>query len=269
MPTALRVKYDIVNNYGLRGAGIWALGYDNARPELWTAIKDKFVSHDAVHGRQRLRHRDRVAVHSPASPAGCSPTLFCPKGKVTRAQMAMFLDRALDLPGGHDRLLRRRRRQDRRRQHQRPGQGQDHRRLRPAPLLPDGLGHPRPDGDVPRPRPGPAQRHDRLLRRRRRQDRRRQHQRARPVRASPVAAAPAATARPGPSRASRWPPSCTAPTCRAASTEQRGYTAVDDRPRRPRPSRRPSSRTASVSGPAARSGSGRRSARAPASAPSA
>ena len=30
--------------------------------------------------------------------AGCSPTLFCPKGKVTRAQMALFLDRALDLP---------------------------------------------------------------------------------------------------------------------------------------------------------------------------
>ena len=29
---------------------------------------------------------------------GCSPTLFCPKGKVTRAQMAMFLDRALALP---------------------------------------------------------------------------------------------------------------------------------------------------------------------------
>ncbi len=30
--------------------------------------------------------------------AGCEPTRFCPKGKVTRAQMAMFLDRALDLP---------------------------------------------------------------------------------------------------------------------------------------------------------------------------
>ncbi len=29
---------------------------------------------------------------------GCGPTLFCPLGKVTRAQMAMFLDRALDLP---------------------------------------------------------------------------------------------------------------------------------------------------------------------------
>ena len=29
---------------------------------------------------------------------GCAPTLFCPNARVTRAQMAMFLDRALDLP---------------------------------------------------------------------------------------------------------------------------------------------------------------------------
>ena len=30
---------------------------------------------------------------------GCAPTLFCPDGRVTRGQMATFLDRALDLPG--------------------------------------------------------------------------------------------------------------------------------------------------------------------------
>jgi len=40
--TALRAKYDLVNRYALRGAGIWALGYDGARTELWTAIRDKF-----------------------------------------------------------------------------------------------------------------------------------------------------------------------------------------------------------------------------------
>ncbi len=28
---------------GLRGAGIWALGYDGTRPELWQAIQDKFI----------------------------------------------------------------------------------------------------------------------------------------------------------------------------------------------------------------------------------
>jgi hypothetical protein len=29
---------------------------------------------------------------------GCSPTLYCPNATVTREQMAIFLDRALDLP---------------------------------------------------------------------------------------------------------------------------------------------------------------------------
>ncbi len=41
--TALRAKYDLVNRYGLRGAGIWALGYDGTRPELYQAIADKFI----------------------------------------------------------------------------------------------------------------------------------------------------------------------------------------------------------------------------------
>lgn len=41
---ALKAKYDLVNAYGLRGAGIWALGYDGTRPELWNAIRDKFIT---------------------------------------------------------------------------------------------------------------------------------------------------------------------------------------------------------------------------------
>ncbi len=40
---SLRAKYDTINRYGLRGAGIWALGYDGRRPELYAAIRDKFV----------------------------------------------------------------------------------------------------------------------------------------------------------------------------------------------------------------------------------
>ncbi|HEY7131181.1 MAG TPA: glycosyl hydrolase family 18 protein [Candidatus Limnocylindrales bacterium] len=42
--TAIRRKYDLVNAYGLRGAGIWALGYDGTRPELWNAIQAKFIT---------------------------------------------------------------------------------------------------------------------------------------------------------------------------------------------------------------------------------
>jgi len=41
---ALKAKYDLVNSYGLRGAGIWALGYDGTRTELYQAIKDKFIT---------------------------------------------------------------------------------------------------------------------------------------------------------------------------------------------------------------------------------
>ena len=37
-------KYDLINKYNLRGAGIWALGYDGTRPELWDAIEEKFIT---------------------------------------------------------------------------------------------------------------------------------------------------------------------------------------------------------------------------------
>jgi hypothetical protein len=45
-----------VNAYGLRGAGIWALGYDGTRPELWNVIKAKFITDTAppVVGVRRL-----------------------------------------------------------------------------------------------------------------------------------------------------------------------------------------------------------------------
>jgi spore germination protein YaaH/flagellar hook assembly protein FlgD len=40
----LAAKYDLVNQYNLRGAGIWALGYDGSRPELYAVLKDKFIT---------------------------------------------------------------------------------------------------------------------------------------------------------------------------------------------------------------------------------
>ena len=39
---SLKIKYDIINSYGLRGAGIWALGYDDGRSELNSALATKF-----------------------------------------------------------------------------------------------------------------------------------------------------------------------------------------------------------------------------------
>ena len=40
---SLAAKYDLVNRYDVRGIGIWALGYDGSRPELYSVIKDKFI----------------------------------------------------------------------------------------------------------------------------------------------------------------------------------------------------------------------------------
>ncbi len=39
----LGARYDLVNRARLRGAGIWALGYDGARPELYRALAAKLV----------------------------------------------------------------------------------------------------------------------------------------------------------------------------------------------------------------------------------
>ncbi len=42
--TALGRKYDLINQKGLRGAGIWALGYDGTRTELYAVLKAKFIT---------------------------------------------------------------------------------------------------------------------------------------------------------------------------------------------------------------------------------
>ncbi len=41
---SMRLRYELVNTYGLRGAGIWALGYDGGHPELYRAISDAFLT---------------------------------------------------------------------------------------------------------------------------------------------------------------------------------------------------------------------------------
>lgn len=41
--TSLGIKYDLVNSNNLRGAGIWALGYDSGRTELWNELSLKFI----------------------------------------------------------------------------------------------------------------------------------------------------------------------------------------------------------------------------------
>ena len=41
---SLGEKYDMVNAFGLAGVGMWALGYDGTRPELYQELADKFLN---------------------------------------------------------------------------------------------------------------------------------------------------------------------------------------------------------------------------------
>jgi len=43
-PESLGLKYDMVRMCGMQGVGIWALGYDGSRSELWDQIEQSFCS---------------------------------------------------------------------------------------------------------------------------------------------------------------------------------------------------------------------------------
>ncbi len=100
---------------------------------------------------------------------GCQMDLFCTGNSVTRAQSAMFIARALDLPAATEDLFD----DDDGKTHEgdinRAGRGRHHERLWRAPVLSVGDDDPRPDGEPARPSPGPATGdHPRPLCRRRR-----------------------------------------------------------------------------------------------------
>lgn len=40
---SLGLKYDLIKEKKLRGVGIWALGYDDDKPELWDLLEEKFT----------------------------------------------------------------------------------------------------------------------------------------------------------------------------------------------------------------------------------
>ena len=100
--------------------------------DLPAATTDYFDDDDGKTGEASINALAKAGITG-----GCGPRRYCPAAYVTRAQMAMFLDRALGLPNTTTDYFDDDDGQDRRGQHQRPGQGRHHRRLRPAPLLPE------------------------------------------------------------------------------------------------------------------------------------
>jgi len=61
---SLRMKYQVVLDSSLCGAGIWALGYDGTKPELWGALRDAFYYTGIKKADNRQETRDiRLSAH--------------------------------------------------------------------------------------------------------------------------------------------------------------------------------------------------------------
>lgn len=77
---SMRRKFDMVNQRGLGGIGIWALGYDNGYNDYWQAIKDKFSTcatvacTDSIYdmGGPNRNHYDNESYVYTISPDGAS-----------------------------------------------------------------------------------------------------------------------------------------------------------------------------------------------------
>jgi spore germination protein YaaH len=95
---SLTAKYDMINQNGLGGVGIWHLLMDAGRSELWSAIDTNFqgVWFEDILGSQF--RNDILAIAEAGITGGCGGNRFCPTANVTREQMASFLARALKLP---------------------------------------------------------------------------------------------------------------------------------------------------------------------------
>jgi spore germination protein YaaH len=70
---SLKLRYDLVNRAGLRGVGIWALGYDGTRPELYAALAEKFVGRQPFGGVFRQSGADRYSTAAAISAATFAP----------------------------------------------------------------------------------------------------------------------------------------------------------------------------------------------------
>jgi hypothetical protein len=71
---------------------------DGSRTDLWDTIYTQFGPLPFTDIRDSKFALDIVWLAETGITSGCTPTTFCPKGGVTRGQMASFLSRFLNLP---------------------------------------------------------------------------------------------------------------------------------------------------------------------------
>ncbi len=76
--------------------GEWLLTLSQDTPACTAQAAVRVLPMDDVAGSKFLV--DIIWLHIEGITSGCTPTLFCPPGRVTRGQMASFLSRALELP---------------------------------------------------------------------------------------------------------------------------------------------------------------------------
>ena len=132
---SLDVKHELIIANGLRGVGIWHLTMDGARRELWDQLWRNYgdLPFRDIDDSDFLEHIIWLAAEGITT--GCGNERFCPLASVTRAEMAGFLARALDLTGGSvdrfgdDNGIRSRA------EHQPDRRGRDHERLHVEPVL--------------------------------------------------------------------------------------------------------------------------------------
>ena len=95
---SLGAKYDLVNVSNLRGAGIWALGYDGARPELYALLKAKFVDVGVAGLHLGAENTPTATGDSAYSPASGETAVFSPNGDGARdaLRISYRLDPAMD-----------------------------------------------------------------------------------------------------------------------------------------------------------------------------
>ena len=115
--------------------------------DLPDATKDYFTDDETSHHEKNINKIAEAGIT-----LGCTPTTFCPERQVTRAQLASFLARALDLPETATDYFTDDETQPPRGQHQPAARRRHHPRLLPHHVLPVVRGHARPDGRVPAPR---------------------------------------------------------------------------------------------------------------------